>query len=180
MSQQQHGPPPGVTGTPPWGNGPPPWAAATASLVSQSSRVSQSNALHPTSPPQGPPSSGQTQAKSAQSPGHFHDMAKVAIGVSCLLLVLCTAAVTGRLLARRMAKVSLEADDLVAIVALVGEHASADGLGSLIFAGVARCDDRRIHILYVSLPQRFITQKILISSRPSGNLCVRFVRSRTA
>ncbi|KAI4265666.1 MAG: hypothetical protein LQ337_008951, partial [Flavoplaca oasis] len=41
------------------------------------------------------------------------------IGITCMLLVLCTAAVVGRLVARRMAKTRLEADDFVSLLALL-------------------------------------------------------------
>ena len=41
------------------------------------------------------------------------------IGVTSMLLVLCIIAVGGRLLARRMSKKHLEADDYLAVVALV-------------------------------------------------------------
>lgn len=43
----------------------------------------------------------------------------ILIGVTSMLLVLCIVAVGGRLLARRMSKVSLEADDYLVVVALV-------------------------------------------------------------
>jgi hypothetical protein len=45
--------------------------------------------------------------------------ASIMVGVTCMLLVLCIAAVLGRLLARRMSKLQLEADDYLALVALV-------------------------------------------------------------
>ena len=51
----------------------------------------------------------------------------VLIGVTCMLLTLCLAAVGGRLLARRMVKASLEADDYLAVGALVG-RTSVDAL----------------------------------------------------
>ena len=51
----------------------------------------------------------------------------VLIGVMCMLLTLCLAAVGGRLLARRMVKASLEADDYLAVGALVGKT-SVDAL----------------------------------------------------
>jgi hypothetical protein len=50
------------------------------------------------------------------------DAANVLIGVTCMLLVLCIAAVGGRILARRMSKVRLGADDYLALVALVSDR----------------------------------------------------------
>ena len=44
----------------------------------------------------------------------------VPIGVTCILLVLCILAVMGRLIARRIKRTALGADDYLAIVALVG------------------------------------------------------------
>ena len=55
---------------------------------------------------------------------YFHNLGGIIIGVPCILLVLCTAAVAGRLTARRMSKVALEADDFMAIIALVHKDAS--------------------------------------------------------
>ena len=46
----------------------------------------------------------------------------VLIGVTCMFLTLCLAAVGGRLLARRMVKASLEADDYLTVGALVGKN----------------------------------------------------------
>lgn len=43
----------------------------------------------------------------------------ILIGITSMLLVLCTMAVGGRLLARRMSKVHLEADDYLVVIALV-------------------------------------------------------------
>lgn len=59
---------------------------------------------------------------------------EVLIGTTCMLLVLCTAAVVGRLFARRMAKVALEANDYFALVALV--------CVSDVVAMVTNADDR--------------------------------------
>ena len=50
----------------------------------------------------------------------FHQLANTLIGVSSMLLCLCTVAVAGRLVVRRIAKLALEADDFAAILALVG------------------------------------------------------------
>lgn len=47
-----------------------------------------------------------------------HDV-NILIGITSMLLVLCITAVGGRLLARRMSKVHLEADDYLVVVALV-------------------------------------------------------------
>ena len=73
----------------------------------------------------GPPaavtgSPGPPSALFGQSTAYFQQLRAMLIGVPCALLVLCTAAVAGRLTARRIAKVGLEADDFVAILALVG------------------------------------------------------------
>ena len=51
----------------------------------------------------------------------FHQLGNTLIGVSSMLLCLCTVAVAGRLTVRRIAKVALEADDFAAILAWVGE-----------------------------------------------------------
>ena len=47
-----------------------------------------------------------------------HDV-NILIGITSMLLVLCIMAVGGRLLARRMSKVHLEADDYLVVIALV-------------------------------------------------------------
>lgn len=47
-----------------------------------------------------------------------HDV-NILIGITSMLLVLCIIAVGGRLLARRMSKVHLEADDYLVVIALV-------------------------------------------------------------
>ena len=54
-----------------------------------------------------------------QDPGLFMHQSNLIIGVTCFFLVLCIGAVIGRLCARRMARVKLEADDWMAIFALV-------------------------------------------------------------
>lgn len=56
------------------------------------------------------------------------DGANIMIGIACMLLVLCMAAVGGRLLARRRAKLRLEADDYLALVALVSDFQSVNGV----------------------------------------------------
>ena len=48
-----------------------------------------------------------------------NEQGRIVIGFSCMFLVLCLACVVGRLLARHKARVSLEADDYLALVALV-------------------------------------------------------------
>ena len=50
----------------------------------------------------------------------------ILIGVSSMLLFLCTLAVAGRLTVRRMIKATLEADDFVAIWALVSTFVVID------------------------------------------------------
>ena len=82
--------------------GPPPWVTAASSSHPQASST------------QGLPSpfGGHNQPESVQS-------GEVLIGIVCMLLALCTAAVVGRLFARRRAKVALGADDYFALVALV-------------------------------------------------------------
>lgn len=49
---------------------------------------------------------------------------RILIGFTCMFLVLCVACVVGRLLARHKVRVSLEADDHLAIVALVSNIVS--------------------------------------------------------
>ena len=55
----------------------------------------------------------------AQGPPPDNTEGPLVIGITCMLLTLCLAAVGGRLVARRMEKVRLEADDYLAIVSLV-------------------------------------------------------------
>lgn len=43
----------------------------------------------------------------------------IVIGITCMLLVLCTMAVVARILARRISKLRLEADDYLALIGLV-------------------------------------------------------------
>ncbi len=119
------GPPPGVTGTPPWNNGPPPWVTATvtssspASLVSQKASHLQAAVAHSASSPQSVNIPGLPKAIMLHSTSSSSDWGPIIIGISCMLLVICSAAVAGRLTARRMAKVALKADDFVALLALV-------------------------------------------------------------
>lgn len=47
------------------------------------------------------------------------DAGDTIIGITCMLLVLCTAAVLTRTLARRINKLRLEADDYLALIGLV-------------------------------------------------------------
>lgn len=118
-------PPPGVTGTPPWGDGPPPWVTATAtsssvaSLVSLPSSHSQAPVAYQTSSSESVVIPGLPNASLLHSTNSSPDWGPIIIGISCMLLVICSAAVAGRLAARRMAKVALEADDFVALLALV-------------------------------------------------------------
>lgn len=61
----------------------------------------------------------------ARGPQMNDDAANTMIGFTCMLLVLCTATVVGRLLARRNLKLRLEADDYLALVALVSSISSS-------------------------------------------------------
>ena len=49
---------------------------------------------------------------------------RLLIGFTCMFLVLCLACAVGRLLARHKARLSLEADDYIAVVALVRNFVS--------------------------------------------------------
>ena len=53
-----------------------------------------------------------------------NEQGRILIGFTCMFLVLCVACVVGRLLARHKVRVSLEADDYLAIVALVSNIVS--------------------------------------------------------
>ena len=53
-----------------------------------------------------------------------NEQGRILIGFTCMFLVLCVACVIGRLLARHKVRVSLEADDYLAIVALVSNIVS--------------------------------------------------------
>ncbi|KAL8933731.1 MAG: hypothetical protein Q9211_005624 [Gyalolechia sp. 1 TL-2023] len=66
---------------------------------------------------QPPPGSGPPPGLSIPSTQNFDRLGDILIGVSVLVLVLCTVAVAGRLVARRFVKVALEADDFVALLA---------------------------------------------------------------
>ncbi|KAL8933957.1 MAG: hypothetical protein Q9216_006136 [Gyalolechia sp. 2 TL-2023] len=72
--------------------------------------------MQSTSFAQPPPGSG-ASGLSFQSTQDFDRLGNILIGVSAMLFILCTLAVAGRLIARRFAKVSLEADDFVALLA---------------------------------------------------------------
>ena len=52
------------------------------------------------------------------------EQGRILIGFTCMFLVLCVACVVGRLLARHKVGVGLEADDHLAIVALVSNIVS--------------------------------------------------------
>lgn len=82
--------------------GPPPWVTATSSPYP---RASSTDELHS-------PFEGHNPPESVQG-------GEVLIGTVCMLLALCTAAVVGRLFARRLAKIALGADDYFALLALV-------------------------------------------------------------
>lgn len=53
---------------------------------------------------------------------YYHRRGGALVGVSCMLFVLCTAAVTGRFAARRLAKTILQVDDFIALSALIRKH----------------------------------------------------------
>lgn len=52
------------------------------------------------------------------------EQGRIVIGFTCMFLVLCLACVGGRLLARHKVRLSLEADDYLAVVALVSNYVS--------------------------------------------------------
>ena len=52
------------------------------------------------------------------------EQGRILIGFTCMFLVLCLACVVGRLLARHKVRLSLEADDYLAVVALVSNYVS--------------------------------------------------------
>lgn len=65
-------------------------------------------------------SSPELKRRKSSGSGLLDDHAtNILIGVTSMLLVLCIVAVGGRLLARRMSKVKLEADDYLVVIALV-------------------------------------------------------------
>lgn len=101
MSQQQNGPPPGMTGFPP----PPVQSMAFA---------------------QPPPGSG-SQGTPIQLTRDLDWYSNILIGISVMFFVLCTFAITGRLLARKLVRVPLEADDFVAGVAWVKYYGLDEG-----------------------------------------------------
>lgn len=55
----------------------------------------------------------------ARGPLVNDDAGDTIIGITCMLLVLCIAAVVARILARRISKLRLEADDYLALIGLV-------------------------------------------------------------
>ena len=79
-------------------------------------------ATRPQESSNGPPNSNGTQGASGgilPSGVCGKEQGKVLIGVTCMLLTLCLASVGGRLLARRMMRAGIEADDHLAVAALV-------------------------------------------------------------
>ena len=92
-------------------------ASQTTSVISQASSVAGSSANIAAS------SAGAVPGvpSRAHVPAINGDAADLMIGIACMLLVLCMAAVGGRLLARRISKLPLEADDYLALVALVSD-----------------------------------------------------------
>ena len=126
MSPHPQGAPPGVAGTPVWGGGQSPLAAASATSSLLFRRTSPSTAslaataASTTSPQAGPPPDTYPPNVPMGDPGTtVQTGANIVIGVTCMLLVLCITAVVGRFCARRMVRVKLEADDWMAVVALV-------------------------------------------------------------
>lgn len=130
------GEPPWGSGLPPWGSGRPPWVTAMAtatlnpsiptsspSLVSVgllvTTAASASSGSHPTSVPENGGGSHISTFPGAHIQGPSSNDINLLIGVPCLFLALCTAAVIGRFCARHMARARLEADDWMAIAALV-------------------------------------------------------------
>ena len=79
----------------------------------------------------GSPASANSEALSKpHGPLINDDAAITVIGITCMLLVLCTAAVAGRLLARRILKLRIEADDYLALVALVSSLPVSQGIST--------------------------------------------------
>lgn len=72
-----------------------------------------------TSPPQSSMSPPAGLALSGHGAHYFIEAGEALIGVTCMLLVLCMAAVAGRLAARRMTRAALQADDYISLLALV-------------------------------------------------------------
>ncbi|KAG6986471.1 hypothetical protein G7Y79_00082g100870 [Physcia stellaris] len=137
--------PPDATGTPPWGSGEPPWgsgrppwvtAMATTTLArslptSSPSSVSSAVDLLVTTAASATSGSPPTTVMGHEGASHISSFPgaliqgpsskdiNLLIGVPCLFLALCNAAVIGRFCARHMARLRLEADDWMALVALV-------------------------------------------------------------
>ncbi|KAL2053800.1 hypothetical protein ABVK25_005729 [Lepraria finkii] len=106
-------------------------------------------------------SNGTQQAQGRLLPDNAitKEQGDVLIGVTCMLLTLCLAAVGGRLLARRMVKASLEADDylavgaLVILVALAIEQfliATSSGLGTVLAPGKLELASQITYILLIT------------------------------
>lgn len=75
--------------------------------------------------PSGPPGGGPGGMHApASSPVLMGQQSQALIGVTCMLLVLSLAAVAGRLVARRISRVRLEADDWICVAALVSQVTS--------------------------------------------------------
>ena len=132
------GEPPWGSGLPPWGSGPPPWvtAMATKTLTPSFPRsspapvssvvgllvttaASASYGSQPTSVTENGGGSHISTFPGVLIQGPSTRDINLLIGIPCLFLVLCTTAVIGRFYARHMARLRLEVDDWMAIVALV-------------------------------------------------------------
>ncbi|KAL8676911.1 MAG: hypothetical protein Q9186_006608 [Xanthomendoza sp. 1 TL-2023] len=110
--------------------------------------------------PHGPPAGTSTGAVGAGPPkaliGHpaayYHELGGIIIGVPCMLLVLCISSVVGRMMARRMTKVPLGADDFTAIFALMQ---LASQLVYAILMGAARASILLVYQRIFSLQIRW-------------------------
>ena len=60
-----------------------------------------------------------TSAPQSQSFHASDDQTSTVVGISCMVIVLCSAAVGGRFLARWIVKARIEADDYATLAALV-------------------------------------------------------------
>ena len=72
----------------------------------------------------GGPSPWTTDAQESLNSTQNKEQGRILIGFTCMFLVLCVTCVVGRLLARHKVRVGLEADDHLAIVALVSNIVS--------------------------------------------------------
>ncbi|KAL8835785.1 MAG: hypothetical protein Q9170_003179 [Blastenia crenularia] len=72
----------------------------------------------PTIPSQGSTASQLPPELTGHESQYFVSTGRTLIGITCMLLVLCTAGVIGRLVARRWAKATLQADDYASLLAL--------------------------------------------------------------